>query len=150
MDIVHIVFINIERKNVMNNQKYIYKKMLESEKYIYDLLGKKEKYTFLDVFKILSSFSFTKEILFEEIGLYVPTLYHYLTSIEDFSQGFISGRDDYKVYALNYGSSFAIIIVSSTDGCHIDNYYGDMFNDFTMNIYYCLDIMCSKTNCGIN
>ncbi|MGM9970841.1 MAG: hypothetical protein ACI35W_00330 [Anaeroplasmataceae bacterium] len=128
----------------MYNEKYLNEKLLEAIDYVNLVIGKKEYYTFNDVFILLKSFNFTKEIYLEDINDYLPSSLPLVESISSFSKGYISDYDIYKIYAINYGSSFAIIVVSSKDGNIVSDYYGDLFNDFTMKIYYCLSIMCKE------
>ena len=126
----------------MNNDKYILEKLDNAKKYVIENVGAKKYYNFYDAYKLLKSFSFTKEIDINELNDYLPATIPLVESIESFSKGYISDYDVYKIYAINYGSGFAIIVISSKDGKIISNYYGDMINDFTISIYYCLDIMC--------
>ncbi len=121
---------------------YLKAKQKKSLELISEQIGLKKYYNFFDVFKLFKSFGFTKEIKFEEIVNYLPANYQIYNNIEDFTKGYINEYDIYKIYAINYGHIFVLIVVSSKDGTIISNYYGETINDFTMNIYYCLDIMC--------
>ncbi len=126
----------------MDNSNYLIEKLRQAKERINNVVGDKKYYNFYDVSKLLRDFSFTKEIALEEINDYLPATIPTVESIDSFSKGFISDYDLYKIYAVNYGSGFALIVVSSKDGNIVSNYYGEMINEFTMGIYYCLDIMC--------
>ena len=62
-------------------------------------------------------------------------------NIYEYTKGFISD-DNYRIYALNYGTGFIIIVISGDD--YITGYYGDTINDFTLRIYYALEVMINK------
>ncbi len=121
---------------------YIDEKLNEAKNYLYACIGEKKYYTYDDVYKLLRSYTYTEEIEFSEIDSYIPSSLKY-DSIIDFTKGFIIDKN-YKIYALNYGTGFILIVVSSSDGNIINSYYGDVINDFTLKIYYALEVMCKN------
>lgn len=122
--------------------EYIDSKLEEAKQYLYNIIGKKDYYTFDDVYKLLKSFTFTLEIDFSDLKDYISQSLNYDNIIE-FSKGFIIDKN-YKIYAINYGSGFVIIVVSSANGYNVTSYYGNIINDFTLKIYYALEIMCKN------
>ena len=132
----------------MDNSKYILKHKEDSLIYIKEVLGDKSFYDFKDVFKLLKSFSFTKEITLEEINDYLPSNLPFPNGMYSFTKGYISDDDIFKIYAVNYGSGFIIIVVSSINGNSVNGYYGNIINDFTLKIFYCLDIICNRFSCS--
>ncbi len=121
---------------------FLDEKLTQAKNYLYSIIGIKDDYTYDDVYKLLKSFSYTEEIDFSEINSYIPSSLRY-DSVYEFTKGFIT-NDDFKIYALNYGTGFILIVVSSLDGKHVNTYYGDTINDFTLRIYYALEIMCKN------
>lgn len=122
--------------------EYIDSKLEEAKQYLYNIIGEKDYYTFDDVYKLLKSFTFTVEIDFCDLKDYISQSLNYDNIIE-FSKGFIID-ENYKIYAINYGSGFVIIVVSSANGYNVTSYYGNIINDFTLKIYYALEIMCKN------
>lgn len=125
----------------MPKEEYLDSKLNESYNLIERLIGIKDKYSFEDAYKLLNAFSFTQEISLDEISEYLPSAAKIPNDVFEYTKGFISNQN-YKIYALNYGSGFIIIVVGGTS--FIEDYYGDTINDFTLNIYYCLEIMCKN------
>lgn len=134
---------SIRRRPLLPNKDiYIDEKLLEARSYVERLIGKKELYTHEDAYKLLNSFSFTQEIDFEEIPEFLPSAMKAPESILEYSKGFIDDETENRIYALNYGTGFIIIIISGNES--ISKYYGDTINDFTLRIYYALEIMCKN------
>ena len=117
---------------------YLEDKLDEAKSLVNNLLGNKEFYTHEDAYKLLNSFSFAIEISYSDIASYLPSAMVLPDTIYEYTKGFIID-DNYKIYALNYGTGFIIIIISGSD--FITGYYGDTINDFTLRIYYCLEYM---------
>lgn len=125
----------------MQTDKYINDHLNEALEYVNQMIGKKELYTHDDAYKLLKSFSFIQEIEFDEIKDFIPSAMKAPSSIEEYTSDFISSNYDNRIYALNYGTGFIIIIISAANG-YITSYYGDTINDFTLKIYYSLEVMC--------
>lgn len=117
---------------------YLEERLEEAKKLVDNLLTNKEFYTHDDAYKLLNSFSFAVEIEFSDIKSYLPSAVIMPDNIYEYTKGFIID-DNYKIYAINYGTGFIIIIISGTD--FVTGYYGDTINDFTLRIYYCLEYM---------
>lgn len=126
-----------------NTEEYIEEKLNEALSYVYKLIGKKELYTHEDALKLLNSFSYTEEIDLEDIPSFLPSARIAPRNLFEYTNGFISDYDNNKIYALNYGTGFIIVVISAQNG-YITTYYGDTINDFTLRIYYCLEIMTKK------
>lgn len=122
---------------------YLDEKLNEAKEYVNSIIGIKEEYTFNDALKLLKSFSYTQEIDFDELAEFIPASLHF-ANLYEFTNGFIDDNSINQMYALNYGTGFIIIVLSSLDGKNINSYYGNTINDFTLRIYYALEIMCKN------
>ena len=125
----------------LQQRNYLDKKLIEAKNLVNKILGYKELYTQEDVYELLNAFTFTQEIDFSELHEFLPSAMKKPESIEEYTKGFIY-NDDYKIYALNYGTGYVIIVVDGKE--YAKGYYGDTINDFTLNIFYCLEIMCKN------
>lgn len=124
----------------MQTDTYLELHLNDAKEYVFKMIGKKELYTSNDAYKLLKSFSYTEEIDFTDIPSYLPSAAKAPTDISSYTKGFINKYAVNNIYAINYGTGFVIIIISSENG-YITNYYGDTINDFTLKIYYCLEVM---------
>lgn len=123
--------------------EFLTRQMKKANELVEELVGRKKYYNYFDAVKVLRNFGYTKEIQFEEMMNYLPANYKEPDNIETFTKGFINDYHSYKIFAINQDHRFVIIIVASKDGVIIDRYYGETINEFTMFIYYCLDIICN-------
>lgn len=126
---------------MLEDNEYLSLKLKEAKDLVIKIVGLKEYYTQDDAYNFLSAYAFTQEIDFSELKDFLPSAMKTPESIEEYTKGFIDSRE-FKIYALNYGTGYVIIVVDGES--YIKSYYSDVINDFTLKIFYSLEVMCKN------
>ncbi len=130
---------------MLDNQEYTFKKINEARQFVKKIVGLKPCYFEKDVFNILKEFGFVESLTLEEVPYYLPSKGYDISSIESFTNGFITS-DKYKIYAVRMEKHFNLFVVTYNIYQEMEDYYSVTINEETLKLCFILEVMKVDNN----